>query len=120
MFFKKKKPKQKAEMVTLANFKELAQDSDKVVLLDFWAAWCGPCKVIGPIIDELAEENKEKNVLIGKVNVDDEQQLAAQFNVRSIPTLVFMHKGKIIHQSAGMIPKPNLQEMIDELLVKVG
>lgn len=120
MFFKKKAPKLKAKMIDSSNFQEEVMDNDKIVFLDFWAPWCGPCKVIGPIIDELAEDNKDKPIMIGKVNVDENPQISAQFRVQSIPTLVFMHKGKVIQQVSGMVPKPNLQEFINELLQKVA
>lgn len=116
MFFKKKAPKVKAQHLDEHSFQDLVIDKGAVALIDFWAAWCGPCKVMGPVIDELAEENKEKPVLIGKVNVDDCPALAAQYNIMSIPTLLFMKDGKMAHQFVGLMTKPEIQKLIDGLL----
>lgn len=86
-----------------------------VVVLDFWAAWCGPCRMIAPIIEELAKDNEGK-AKICKVNVDEEQELAQKHSVRSIPTLVFMKDGKIIEGIVGARSKSDLQEKINTLL----
>ena len=87
------------------------QHTDKKVLIDFYAEWCGPCKMVSPIVDELADEHPE--FLIAKVNVDEEQSLAAQFGVMSIPTLVVIENGKILKQSVGAMPKAKILEMLE-------
>lgn len=92
------------------NFEEEVLKSEKTVLLDFWASWCGPCRMVGPIIEEIAEERTD--IKVGKVNVDEEQELAAQFQVMSIPTLVVIKDGKVVNQSAGARPKPQILEML--------
>ncbi len=92
------------------NFFEI-QNSNKRVLIDFYADWCGPCKMVSPIVDELADEHPE--YLIAKVNVDEEQSLAAEFGVMSIPTLVVIENGKILKQSVGAMPKAKILEMLE-------
>ena len=92
------------------NFKEEVLNSEKPVLLDFWASWCGPCRMVGPIIDEIAAEHPEYKVV--KINVDEEPELAGEFQVVSIPTLVVMKKGQIVHQSAGARPKNQILAMM--------
>ena len=86
------------------NFKEEVLNSDKPVLVDFWAAWCGPCKLLGPTIEELHKEMGDK-VKIGKVNVDENQALAAVYGIMSIPTVIILKGGKIVEQFIGMQPK---------------
>lgn len=86
------------------NFNEEVLKSDKPVLVDFWAAWCGPCKLLGPTIEELHKEMGDK-AKIGKVNVDDNQSLAAAYGVMSIPTVIILKGGKIVEQFIGMQPK---------------
>ena len=86
------------------NFKEEVLNSDKPVLVDFWAAWCGPCKLLGPTIEELHKEMGDK-VKIGKVNVDETQALAAAYGIMSIPTVIILKGGKIVEQFIGMQPK---------------
>ena len=92
------------------NFEEEVLKSEKTVLLDFWASWCGPCRMVGPIIEEIAEERMD--IKVGKVNVDEEQELAAQFQVMSIPTLIVIKDGKVVIQSAGARPKQQILEML--------
>lgn len=118
MFFKKKKPKVKAMEITKENFQSLVLDSDKVVLLDFWASWCGPCKVMTPIVDELARDYAGQNILIAKVNTEQQPALAEHFQIRSIPTIMFIKDKKIIKKFQGLVPKPNLAEMIEGYISK--
>lgn len=85
--------------------------SDKTVLLDFYADWCGPCRMVSPLVDEIAEENPQ--YLVGKINVDSEPELAAAFGVASIPTLVVMKDGNIVNQSTGARPKAQILAMLE-------
>lgn len=96
--------------VTMDNFNEV-KNSDKTVLLDFYADWCGPCRMVSPIIDEIADENPD--ILVGKINVDEQQELAAAFSVMSIPTLVVMRNGEIVTKSMGAKPKAQILAMLD-------
>ncbi len=101
-----------AEIVlTAENFEAEVINSDKPVLVDFWASWCGPCRMIAPVIAEIADEYEGK-VKVGKVNVDDEPILAASFQVASIPTLLYFKEGKIAGSSIGVIPKEQIIEML--------
>lgn len=92
------------------NFHEEVMNSDKPVLLDFWAAWCGPCRMVGPVVEEIAAERDD--IKVGKINVDEEQELAAQFGVMSIPTLVVIKDGKVVNQAVGARPKANILAML--------
>lgn len=98
--------------VTKDNFKTLLAAHEKLVL-DFWATWCMPCKMIAPVLEEVAAERPQ--VAVGKVNVDEEPELAAQFRVMSIPTLVFFKDGEIAQQTVGVRPKDQILELIDSL-----
>ncbi len=115
IFGKKNKKKVQTITVTDENFREVVLNTDKGVLLDFWAPWCGPCKIIGPIIDEIAEEFGDKAV-IGKVNVDQNPKLSNHFKIKSIPTLVFIKDQQMLEKFSGMIPKPNLKDMVNDLI----
>ena len=92
------------------NFQNEVINSEKPVLLDFWASWCGPCRMVGPIVDEIAAERGDLKV--GKVNVDEQPELAGQFGVMSIPTLVVMKNGKVINQAVGVRPKAQILAML--------
>lgn len=92
------------------NFDQI-KSSEKTVLLDFYADWCGPCRMVSPIVDEIAEENPQ--YLVGKINVDEEEELAGAFGVSSIPTLVVMKNGEIVNQSAGAKSKQQILAMIE-------
>lgn len=100
---------------TDTNFESEVLNSELPVLVDFWATWCGPCKAIGPIVEELAKEYTTK-IKVGKVNVDDNNQVAMQFGVRSIPTLIIVKEGKVIDQIIGAVPKESIVDLISKVL----
>ena len=96
--------------ITKDNFEELVVKNDKVVLLDFWAPWCGPCRMVSPLVDQIGEERTD--FAVGKVNVDEEPELARQFGVMSIPTLVVVKGGQVVRQEVGAKPKPQIVAMV--------
>ena len=92
------------------NFNQEVLNSDKPVLMDFWAPWCGPCRMVVPLVEEIAKERSDIKVV--KINVDEEQELALQFGVMSIPTLVVMNSGKVVNQATGARPKAQILAML--------
>ena len=96
--------------INKSNFQNEVMNSDKPVLLDFWAPWCGPCRMVVPIVEEIARERSD--IKVGKINVDEEPELAAQFGVMSIPTLVVMKNGRIVNQAVGARPKAQILGML--------
>ena len=105
----------KAMNITQENFQKEILESEQPVLIDFWASWCGPCRMVSPIVDEIAEENP--SVKVCKVNVDEQGELAGAFGVMSIPTLVVMKDGKIVTRSMGARPKKQILAMLDAVKV---
>ena len=101
--------------ITDSNFEETVLKSDKPVMVDFWAAWCGPWRMVGPIIDELSEEYEGK-AIIGKVDIDSNQQYAAQFGVRNIPTVLVFKDGELVDRKVGVSSKNDYAQAIDKLI----
>ncbi len=98
-----------------ANFEELVLKSEKPVIVDFWAEWCGPCRIIGPIVNEIAEDYKDK-VMVGKVDVDSNPVISAKFGIRNIPTVLFFKNGQLADKQVGAVPKSNLVNKVEALL----
>lgn len=96
--------------ITKNNFQEEVIRSDKPVLLDFWASWCGPCQMVGPILEEIAKEHSD--IKAGKINVDEERELAEQFQVMSIPTLMVVKDGRVVNQAVGARPKSQILDLL--------
>lgn len=101
--------------ITDATFDEVVLKSDKPVLVDFWAAWCGPCRMVGPIIDQISEEYEGK-AIVGKLDVDANQEFAAKFGVRNIPTVLVFQNGELVGRQVGVAPKNAYTDAIDSLL----
>jgi thioredoxin 1 len=101
--------------ITDANFEETVLNSSKPVMVDFWAAWCGPCRMVGPIIDEISAEYADKAV-VGKVDVDANQEFAAKYGVRNIPTVLVFQNGEVVGRQVGVAPKASYTDAIDALL----
>jgi thioredoxin 1 len=101
-----------------SNFEELVLKSDKLVMIDFWASWCGPCRVLGPIIENLGEKNKDKDVVIAKLNVDEAQTIAVDYGVRGIPCVLFFKDGKELdsQRKVGVNSETTYQTQIDSLI----
>ena len=103
-----------AVKITSANYASVVKASDKPVLLDFWASWCGPCRMVSPVVDEIAAERPD--ILVGKVNVDEEPELARQFGVMQIPTVVFLKDGKEVARKVGAMPAGVFTGVLDQYL----
>ena len=97
--------------ITKDNFQKEVLESEKPVLVDFWASWCGPCRMLSPLVDEVAEERSD--IKVGKINVDEQPELASQFRVMSIPTLIVFKNGKAANQSVGAVPKERVLALLD-------
>ena len=104
-----------AEKFTSSNFTEVVLQSDKPVLVDFWAEWCGPCRMVGPVVDELAKEYDGKAV-IGKLDVDNNPKVATEFGIMSIPALLFFKDGKVVDKQVGAVPKHILANKLNAQL----
>ena len=96
--------------ITSANFEEMVLNSPKPVLLDFWATWCGPCRMVAPVVEEIAAERED--ILVGKVNVDEEMELAVKFGIVSIPTLIVLKNGEIANKAVGFMPKADILNLL--------
>ncbi len=102
--------------ITDENFQNVVVDSKSPVLVDFYADWCGPCKTISPIVEEMAREFAEQGLTVGKVDIDKAQQLAVQFGIQGVPTLLFFKDGQKVDQLVGAHPKPVIEEKVKALL----
>ena len=105
--------------VTDEAFETTVVGSELPVIVDFWAPWCGPCKMVGPILDKIAKEFAGK-VIVAKVNTDDHSEWASKFGVQGIPTMLFMSNGKVVHQQVGALPEPMLRTVLDQFLEVVN
>ena len=103
--------------ITDATFEEIVLKSDKPVMVDFWAAWCGPCRMVGPVIEQISEEYAGK-VIVGKVDVDANQEFAAKYGVRNIPTVLVFQNGEVVGRQVGVAPKIVYAESLDSLLAE--
>lgn len=97
--------------IDLHNFQEEVLNSDKPVLLDFWAPWCGPCRMVVPMVEQIAQERPD--IKVGKINIDQEYELAREFGIMSIPTLMVMKDGRVVRQSTGAMPKNQILELLN-------
>ena len=102
--------------VTDQNFAAEIQDRDGLVMVDFWATWCGPCRIVAPIVEQLADEYREQGLRVGKLDVDQNPEMASRFAVRSIPTILFFKDGELVDKVIGAVPKPHLEEKVQQHL----
>jgi thioredoxin 1 len=100
--------------ITDANFTDTIEGATGVAMVDFWAAWCGPCRLVGPFVDQIATEYQDKGVVVGKVDVDQNPRVTARFGVRSIPSILFFKDGKLVDQVVGAVPKIHLEQKIQQ------
>jgi thioredoxin 1 len=105
--------------VTDAAFENTVLQSETPVIVDFWAPWCGPCKMVGPILEKIAKEYDGK-VIVAKVNTDENNEWAGKYGVRGIPTMLFIAKGKVVHQQVGAMPEPMLRNVLTQFLEVAG
>ncbi len=101
--------------ITDANFEEMVMKSDKPVLVDFWAEWCGPCRMVGPVVEEISKDYEGK-AIVGKVDVDSNPQISAKFGIRNIPTILFIKNGQVVDKQVGAVPKSVLAGKLDAQL----
>lgn len=101
--------------ITETNFDDLVIKTDKPVIIDFWAEWCGPCRMVGPIVNEIAEAYKDK-VVVGKVDVDSNPGIANKFGIRNIPTILFFKNGEVVDKQIGAVPKSNIVNKLEAIL----
>ncbi len=101
--------------ITDTNFEELVLKSDKPVIIDFWAEWCGPCRMVGPIVQEIGNEYQGK-AIVGKVNVDENPEITVKFGIRNIPTILFFKNGEIVDKQVGAVPKQVLATKLESIL----
>ena len=101
--------------LTDANFEENVMNADKPALVDFWATWCGPCRMVGPLVEEIANEYDGKAV-VGKVDVDNNPEIAQKYGIRNIPTILFMKNGEVVDKQVGAVPKQTLAAKLDAIL----
>ena len=97
--------------ITKDNFEELVLKNEKPVLLDFWATWCGPCRMVAPLVEQISRERQD--ILVGKINVDEEMDLAVRFGIVSIPTLMVMKNGSVANKAVGYLPKEKIEALLD-------
>jgi thioredoxin 1 len=101
--------------ITDASFEEVVLNSEKPVLIDFWAAWCGPCRMLGPIVEELHNDYGDKAV-VGKIDIDNNQETPAKYGVRNIPTVLIFHKGELVGRQVGVSPKKVYEDLLNNLM----
>ena len=100
--------------ITDQNFADEIESGEGVYMVDFWATWCGPCRLVAPIVEDLADEYRDKGLKVGKLDVDANPQTAVRFGVRSIPTILFFKDGEVVDQVVGAVPRPHLEEKVKQ------